>query len=122
MSTAEYRETAPPILRLGTGADMDPGAHLLLTFDAAALPHVDLAHDDLLGEPFFVKRVLGRHPYTNIFDAIGTDRPIATKGTGTSVGPGAQAQYRRCRFTIFSNSQASKYSRWKPLRSDMTIS
>lgn len=31
MSTAEYRETVPPILRLGTGADMDPGAVLLLS-------------------------------------------------------------------------------------------
>ena len=30
MSTAEYRETAPPLLRLGTEADMGPGAHLLL--------------------------------------------------------------------------------------------
>lgn len=49
---------------------MDPGAHLLLTFDAAALPHVGLAHDDLLGEPFFVKRAPGCLPYTNIFDAI----------------------------------------------------
>lgn len=69
MSTAEYRETAPPLLRLGTGADMDPGAHLLLTFDAAALPHIGLAHDDLLGEPFFVKQAPGCRPYTNIFDA-----------------------------------------------------
>ena len=49
---------------------MDPGAHLLLTFDAAALPHVGLAHEDMLGEPFFVKQALGCRPYTNIFDAI----------------------------------------------------
>ncbi len=31
MSTAEYRETAPPISRLGTGADTAPGAFLLLS-------------------------------------------------------------------------------------------
>ena len=70
MSTAEYRETAPPLLRLGTGAGMGPGAHLLLAFDAAALPHVGLAHDDMLGEPFFVKQALGCRPIIIIFDAI----------------------------------------------------
>lgn len=30
LNTAEYRETAPPISRLGTGADTGPGAFLLL--------------------------------------------------------------------------------------------
>ena len=46
LSTAEYRETAPPILRLGTGADMGPGAVLLPAVRPAALPHVRLAHVD----------------------------------------------------------------------------
>ena len=46
MSTAEYRETAPPISRLGTGADTGPGAFLLLAVSPAALPHVRLAHVD----------------------------------------------------------------------------
>lgn len=70
MGTAEFRETAPLLLRLGTGVDMGSGTLLLLTFDVATLPHVGLAHDDLLGEPFFVKQALGCRPYTNIFDAI----------------------------------------------------
>lgn len=39
------------------------------------------------------------------------DRPVAIKkSTGASVGPGAQARYRRCRFAIFGSAQASKYS------------
>lgn len=55
MSTAEYRETAPLILRLGTGADMDPGAAILLAVRPAALPHVGLAHVDpsrVVHDPF----------------------------------------------------------------------
>ena len=31
-------------LRLGTGADMSPGAFFLLTSGFAPLPHVDFAH------------------------------------------------------------------------------
>lgn len=44
MSIAEYRETAPPISRLGTGADDGPGAFFVATGLSAALPHVGLAH------------------------------------------------------------------------------
>ena len=44
MSTAEYRETAPPLLRLGTGADDGPGAPFVATGLSAALPHVGLAY------------------------------------------------------------------------------
>lgn len=29
--------------------------------------------------PFLVKRTLGRHPYTNIFDEIAEDRPVAKR-------------------------------------------
>lgn len=47
MSAAEYRETAPPISRLGTGADVGPGAVLLLAVRVAALSHVGFAHVDL---------------------------------------------------------------------------
>ena len=46
MSAAEYRETAPPISRLGTGADVGPGAVLLLAVRVAAPTHVGLAHVD----------------------------------------------------------------------------
>lgn len=46
MSTAEYRVTAPPLLRLGTGADAGPGAFLLLAVRPSALPHVGLFHVD----------------------------------------------------------------------------
>ena len=54
MSTAEYRETAPPLLRLGAGADDGPGAF----FDTglpAALPYVGLSHvdpDRVVRDPF----------------------------------------------------------------------
>lgn len=43
LSTAEYCETALPILRLGTGTDTGPGA-ICATGLSAALPHVGLAH------------------------------------------------------------------------------
>ena len=43
LSTAEERETEPPLLRLGTGADVNPGAYLLLASGVAVLPLADLA-------------------------------------------------------------------------------
>lgn len=46
LSTAECRDSAASILRLGTGADIGSGAHLLLVAGLAALPYVALAHAD----------------------------------------------------------------------------
>lgn len=44
MSAAEYRDTAPSILRLGAGADAGPGTLLLLTACLATSPYVGLAY------------------------------------------------------------------------------
>ena len=44
LSTAEYRDSAVSILRLGTGADMDSGALLLLVAGPDTLAHAGLAH------------------------------------------------------------------------------
>lgn len=63
MSAAEYRETAPPISRLGTGADTGPGAFFIATGLSAALPHVGLAHvdpDRVVHNP--VHNGVGMHP------------------------------------------------------------
>lgn len=46
LSTAEYREVALALLRLGTVAVMRPGAFYLLTSGIAVLPHVSLARAD----------------------------------------------------------------------------
>lgn len=44
MSAAEYRDTAPPMLCLGTGADVGPGTLLLLTACLATPSYVGLAY------------------------------------------------------------------------------
>lgn len=46
MSTAEYREAALALLRLGTGAVMSPGTIYLLTSGIAVLPHVGFVRAD----------------------------------------------------------------------------
>ena len=46
LSTAECRDPAASILRLGTGADIGSGAHLLLVAGLAALPYIALIHVD----------------------------------------------------------------------------
>ena len=44
MSAAEYRDTAPSLLRLGAGADAGPGTLLLLAACLATPPYVGLAY------------------------------------------------------------------------------
>ena len=44
LNTDKYRERTPPIWCVGTGADIRPGAALLLPIRLTTLPYAGLAH------------------------------------------------------------------------------
>lgn len=117
MSTAEYRETAPPISRLGTGGRHCPRCLFIAIGLSAALPHVGLAHvdpDRVVHDP--VHDGVGMHPATEPRVPVLLLELRAEDGRGGAVPQLHQLQQHRPELCVRLVQQPLAPS-WPPVRS-----